>query len=307
MSADQQRIAAIDCGTNTIRLLIADVADQKLTEVARSMYTNRLGQGLGATGQISAESLQRTRSALIDFRTAIAQFGPQAIRMVATSASRDASNSDDFVHLAEEIVGVAPEVISGDQEATLSFAGATSDLGDSVSRLVIDIGGGSTEFAVGDTVVRSSRSTDVGSVRLTEQYFKNDPPTFEQLAQARAEVSEAIAQARSRVDFDSAVEVVGVAGTITTMTAIALGLETYDSQAIHRSMITASEIHHITSMLTTMDRDGRAAIPTMHPGRVDVIAAGAIILDSVITELGIDCVIASETDILHGIVLSIAS
>ncbi|MEO6956109.1 MAG: Ppx/GppA phosphatase family protein [Antricoccus sp.] len=307
MTASRARLAAIDCGTNTIRLLIADVADQKITEVCRSMYTNRLGQGLGATGQISAESLQRTRSALIEFRAAIDEFGPQAVRMVATSASRDASNRSDFVRLAEQIVGVAPEVITGDQEAALSFAGATSGLGDAVCRLVIDIGGGSTEFVIGDTVVRSSRSTDVGCVRLTEQYFKNDPPTPDQLAHARAAVTAAIAQARSQVDFDSALEVVGVAGTITTMTAIALGIETYDSKAIHRSTIKASEIRDIASKLTTLGHDERAAIPTMHPGRVDVIAAGAVILEAVVTELGIDSVIASETDILHGIVLSIVS
>lgn len=306
MTAQPLRVAAIDCGTNTIRLLIADVADRTVTEICRAMHTNRLGQGLDSSGRISTESLERTRLALVEFRASIDEYRPARIRMVATSASRDAQNRDDFVQLAQDVVGVLPEVISGDQEAALSFAGATSGLGGAERKLVIDIGGGSTEFVVGDTAVIAGCSTDIGCVRLTERYFQNDPPTSDQLEQVRVAARIAIAEARRDVDLDSAGEVIGVAGTITTVAAMALGLESYDPAAIHQSSISAAKIHQITAMLTIYDHDERAAIPVMHPGRVDVIAAGAIILEEIVNELGIDSVIASETDILHGIALSLA-
>ncbi len=301
-----RRVAAIDCGTNTIRLLIGDVADGRVQEVCRLMETNRLGAGLGATGMISVEAMQRSAAALEVFAAQIDRLQPDALRMVATSASRDARNSGDFVELARATVGVPPEVISGQEEAQLSFAGATVGLDPSVCRLVIDIGGGSTEFVVGDTAVRGSHSTDMGCVRLTERHLKHDPPNAAELVAARSDVLAAINEARERVDIASATRLVGVAGTVTTIAAIALELPAYDAAAIHQSVITAPQIADITEMLTRADFATRRDIPVMHPGRVDVIAAGALILDTIMRELGFDALTASETDILHGIALSIA-
>ncbi len=301
-----RRVAAIDCGTNTIRLLIGEVADGRVHELCRLMETNRLGAGLGATGMISAEALQRSAAALEVFAGHIDRLQPDAVRMVATSASRDARNSGDFVELARATVGVSPEVITGQEEAQLSFAGATVGLDPGVCRLVVDIGGGSTEFVVGDRAVQGSHSTNMGCVRLTERHLKHDPPTAAELAAARADVLAAINEARAQVDVTSATQIVGVAGTVTTIAGIALALPAYDAVAIHQSVVTAAQIRDITEMLTRADFATRRDIPVMHPGRVDVIAAGALILDTIMQELDFDELTASETDILHGIALSIA-
>jgi len=301
-----RRVAAIDCGTNTIRLLIGEVDDGKVHELCRLMETNRLGEGLGATGLISRAALQRSASALEAYAAQIAHFAPEAVRMVATSASRDARNSADFVELATTTVGVPPEVISGEEEAQLSFAGATVGLDPGVRRLVIDIGGGSTEFVVGDGGVQGSHSTNIGCVRLTERHLHDDPPSDAQLAAARDDVLVAIDEARQRVDLSGAAQLVGVAGTITTVAGIALDLPAYDASRIHRSVLTSRQVADITQMLTHVDAATRRAIPVMHPGRVDVIAAGAVILDTIVGELGFSEITASETDILHGIALSIA-
>ncbi|PRZ41953.1 exopolyphosphatase/guanosine-5'-triphosphate,3'-diphosphate pyrophosphatase [Antricoccus suffuscus] len=300
-----RRVAAIDCGTNTIRLLIGDVVDGRVVELCRLMETNRLGAGLGATGLISAEALDRSAVALSSFAVQIEKFQPETVRMVATSASRDARNSGDFIELARASVGVRPEVITGREEAQLSFAGATVGLDPSVRRLVIDIGGGSTEFVVGDREVRGSHSTDMGCVRLTERHLKHDPPTADELTAVRSDVVVAIDEARGQVDFDDAAQIVGVAGTVTTIAGIALGLPAYDAAAIHQSVVSAAQIAEITEMLTRADFATKRDIPVMHPGRVDVIAAGALILDTVMQELEFAELTASETDILHGIALSI--
>lgn len=301
-----RRVAAIDCGTNTIRLLIGEVDDGQVHELCRMMETNRLGEGLDTTGMISPAALERSAAALRTYAAQITRFAPDAVRMVATSASRDARNRADFIELARQTVGVSPEVISGADEAQLSFAGATVGLDPAVCRLVIDIGGGSTEFVVGDSGVRGACSTDIGCVRLTERHLHDDPPTPAQLAAARDDVLAAIEQARGHVDLSAATELVGVAGTITTVAGIALGLSAYDASRIHHSVVSARQVADITRMLTRADTDTRRAIPVMHPGRVDVIAAGAVILDTIVGELGFPEIIASETDILHGIALSIA-
>ena len=301
-----RRVAAIDCGTNTIRLLIGDVADGRVHELCRLMETNRLGAGLGATGMIGPEAMQRSASALETFAAQIERFQPDALRMVATSASRDARNSADFVELARATVGVPPDVITGQEEAQLSFAGATVGLDPSIRRLVIDIGGGSTEFVVGDSAVLGSHSTNMGCVRLTERHLRHDPPHAEELAAARHDVSAAVEEARRHVDLSSATQLIGVAGTVTTIAAIALGLPAYDADAIHQSIVTSAQVANITEMLTHADFATRRDIPVMHPGRVDVIAAGALILDTIMRELDFGGLIASETDILHGIALSIA-
>lgn len=306
MTTGVRRVGAIDCGTNTIRLLIGEIRDGRVTELCRLMETNRLGEGLGAAGLISAEALQRSETALTHFAEKLAEFRPDAIRMVATSASRDAKNSDLFVALAKATVGVPPEVISGAEEAQLSFAGAMAGLDPSVSRVVIDIGGGSTEFVIGDHVVRGSHSTNMGCVRLTEQHLHHDPPTARELAAARSDVLAAIDEARQCVDFFGAQGIVGVAGTVTTIAAIALDLPAYDPAKIHQSVIPAARVRDIAGMLVRADHQTRHDIPVMDPGRVDVIAAGAVILDTILGELGFAEIMASETDILHGIAMSIA-
>lgn len=305
------RVAAIDCGTNTIRLLIAEVSTGpdgvELTGFSRQMTVVRLGEGIDRTGVISVEALRRTSVALADYAVQIAAARVDTVRMVATSASRDAKNGDEFIALTTEILGVAPEIISGAEEARLSFAGAIWGL-PAEPRMVVDIGGGSTEFVLGITDVEAANSTDVGAVRLTERHFADDPPTAAQVAAARADVRAVLLDVRRSLDVDEVQgrSLVAVAGTATTITAMALGLSAYDSAQIHRAVVSADRIREICSDLIRSDRATRAAIAVMHPGRVDVIAAGALILDEVISEFGFTSMMASESDILDGIALSLA-
>lgn len=309
------RVAAIDCGTNTIRLLIADLSTGldgvKLTELTREMTVVRLGEGIDRTGVISAEALRRTSVALANYAVQIADAHVDTVRMVATSASRDAKNGAEFIALTTEILGVAPEIISGDEEARLSFAGAIRGL-PSEPRMVVDIGGGSTEFVLGIGDVEAAISTDVGSVRLTERHFAADPPTAAQIAAARADIRAALLDVRRSLAVGDGVGVgigrslVAVAGTATTIVAIALGLSEYDSAQIHQSVVSADRIREICSDLIRADHATRTAIAVMHPGRVDVIAAGALILDELISEFGFTSIMASESDILDGIALCLA-
>ena len=301
------RTAGIDCGTNSIRLLVADVADDRLVDVVREMRVVRLGQGVDRTGRLAPEALERTRAALADYATTIRDTGAERVRMVATSATRDAQNRDEFVAMVQRELGVAPEVITGAEEAELSFAGAASVLdltGGPV--LVADIGGGSTELVRGGDGPLRSFSMDVGCVRMTERHLHDDPPTPAQIAATVADLRAAIAEAREHVPLDADATFIGVAGTVTTIAAIALGLEGYDPEAIHGSTITAGQVADVTARLLAMTREQRAALPVMHPGRVDVIGGGALVLRTLLEEIGAPAVIASEHDILDGIALSIA-
>jgi exopolyphosphatase/guanosine-5'-triphosphate,3'-diphosphate pyrophosphatase len=303
------RVAAIDCGTNSIRLLIADVDDMGLHDVVRRMEVVRLGAGVDRTGRLSDEGLVRTFAALDDYAGEIRQHGADRVRMVATSATRDAANRDAFVAGVVDRLGVPPEVVTGEEEAQLSFVGATRELGARSGLeppyLVCDIGGGSTEFVLGDTDgVRGAMSVDVGCVRMTERHLADDPPSAAQVAAARADVTAAVQQAADVVDFAEARTLVGLAGSVTTVVAIALELSEYDAQRIHHARISAADVHAITERLLGMRRDERAAIPVMHPGRVDVIGAGALVLDTVVVVGGFDAVVASEHDILDGIAYS---
>jgi exopolyphosphatase / guanosine-5'-triphosphate,3'-diphosphate pyrophosphatase len=302
------RAAAIDCGTNSIRLLIADVAGSRLTDVVREMRVVRLGQGVDRTGRLAPEALERTRVALADYAAAIRAHRVERVRMVATSASRDAENRDEFVAMVQHELGVPPEVISGQEEAELSFAGAASVLDFAAGPvLVADIGGGSTELVRGgeDAPLRAY-SMDVGCVRMTERHLRDDPPTAEQVAATVADLRAAIAEARGHVPLDPDVTLVGVAGTVTTIAAIALGLDRYDPDAIHGSTITAGQVGEVTERLLRMTHEQRAALPVMHPGRVDVIGGGALVLRTLVEEIGVDELIASEHDILDGIALRLA-
>ncbi|MFF3261274.1 Ppx/GppA phosphatase family protein [Streptomyces sp. NPDC002932] len=311
------RVAAIDCGTNSIRLLVADAdpATGEFTELDRRMEIVRLGQGVDRTGRLAPEALERTFAACRRYAAVIKEHGAEKVRFVATSASRDAENRDDFVRGVLDILGVEPEVISGDQEAEFSFAGATKELAgrDDLAKpyLVVDIGGGSTEFVVGDDRVRAARSVDIGCVRMTERHLSRDgavidPPTRDAADAIRADVAAALDLAGNSVPLTGAGTLVGLAGTVTTVAAIALGLEEYDSAAIHHSRVSLERVREITGRLLSSTHAERAAIGAMHPGRVDVIASGALILLAVMERTGAREVVVSEHDILDGIGWSIA-
>ncbi|MFD5192971.1 exopolyphosphatase [Streptomyces sp. NPDC058357] len=311
------RVAAIDCGTNSIRLLVADVdpSTGELVELDRRMEIVRLGQGVDRTGRLAPEALERTFAACRQYAAVIEEHGARRVRFVATSASRDAENRDEFVRGVLEILGVEPEVISGDQEAEFSFTGATKELAgrDHLAKpyLVVDIGGGSTEFVVGDDHVRAARSVDIGCVRMTERHLVRDgvvtdPPAPAQIDAIRADIDAALDLAEESVPLTGAGTLVGLAGTVTTLAAIALGLDAYDSEAIHHSRISFDRVQEITGRLLGSTHAERAAIGAMHPGRVDVITSGALILLAVMKRTGAREVVVSEHDILDGIGWSIA-
>ncbi|MGW7516715.1 Ppx/GppA phosphatase family protein [Streptomyces sp. NPDC054796] len=313
------RVAAIDCGTNSIRLLIADLDPEtgELTDLDRRMEIVRLGQGVDRTGRLAPEALERTFAACRAYAKAIRERGvpTERLRFVATSASRDAENRDEFVRGVVDILGVEPEVITGDQEAQFSFTGATKELTGRADLerpfLVVDIGGGSTEFVVGDTSVRAARSVDVGCVRMTERHLTHDgeiteTPTPDQIRAIRDDIAAALDEAAQTVPLTEARTLVGLAGTVTTLAAIALGLDSYDSAAIHHSRLSYARAREITGRLLSATHEARAAIPVMHPGRVDVINAGALVLLAVMERIGAEEVVVSEHDILDGIAWSLA-
>ena len=315
------RVAAIDCGTNSIRLLVADVTTGTdgtlaLRDVHREMRIVRLGQGVDASGVLAPEALERTRVALADYTAAVRRQGAERVRMVATSATRDAANRDDFFGMVRDTLGVDAEVISGDEEATLSFVGAVGDLDpDDGPFVVVDVGGGSTELVVGEladgkATVTAARSVDVGSVRITERCLHGDPPTADEVAQAGSVASGILDEAFAAVPVDTVRTWVGVAGTITTLSAVALGLPSYDPDAVHLSRLTGDDLHRVAGKLLGLSRADRGRHGAIHPGRIDVIGGGALIVDVLARELreraGITELVVSEHDILDGIARSIA-
>ena len=304
------RIAGIDCGTNSVRLLLADVVDGVGVDVLREMRIVRLGQDVDRTGMLAPEAIERTRLALVDYAALIASHGASRVRMCATSASRDASNRADFVAMVRDVLGVEPEVVSGDEEAALSFSGATRslrgrpDLALAEPLLVMDLGGGSTELVLGTDHVLAGRSVDIGCVRLTERHLRSDPPTPAEIEAATADVDAALALAAETVPLAQARTLVGLAGSVTTVAAVALGLSRYDPDRIHHARIPTAQVREVADRLLGMTRAERAALPVMHPGRVDVIGAGALVLATVLERLGLPEVVVSEHDILDGIVWS---
>jgi exopolyphosphatase/guanosine-5'-triphosphate,3'-diphosphate pyrophosphatase len=324
---DPQRVAAIDCGTNSLRLLIADInpASHQLTDVQRRMEIVRLGQGVDATGRLAPDALTRTFAMLGEYARAIADSGATNVRLVATSATRDASNAEEFTAGVQRILGVDPEVITGADEAYLSFSGATAELDigsqpgapESPGRpeppfLVVDIGGGSTEFVFGEADADSQHglsalSVNIGCVRLTERYLHDDPPRRDQAAAAIEDIDAALATVAESVPAERARTLVGLAGSVTTLTAIALGLTAYDPARIHHARISARRVHDVAADLLTRNHAQRAAMTVIHPGRVDVIGAGALILDRVMNRFGFGEMVASEHDILDGIAWSIVT
>jgi exopolyphosphatase/guanosine-5'-triphosphate,3'-diphosphate pyrophosphatase len=299
------RVAAIDCGTNSIRLLIADIDGATLTDVSRRMEIVRLGQGVDRTGMLDPAALERTLKMLRGYADEIESSGASLVRMVATSATRDASNRDDFVRGVRDVFGVDPEVVTGDEEAALSFAGATRELSSGAPYLVVDIGGGSTEFVLGDDSVLAAISVDIGCVRLTERHLHDDPALDAQIVAATADIDSALSTVRNVVWVDRARTLVGLAGSVTTVAAIALELPEYDAARIHHSRLSTAQVRAVTDRLLGMSHDERAALSVMHPGRVDVIAAGALILATLMERFGFTEVVVSEHDILDGIAWSL--
>ena len=300
------RVAAIDCGTNSIRLLIADVQGDNFREVIRDMEIVRLGQGVDQTGEFHPDAISRTLAAVDKFANEITKRGVEKIRFCATSATRDAKNRDLFINGVKARLGVTPEVISGEEEAALSFAGATKDLPNSISPfLVIDIGGGSTEFVLGAQKVAQAKSVNIGCVRMSERHFKSDPATQSEIESARKDIQSAINQAAQVVDIKAAKSLIAVAGTATTVAAAALELPVYDRYAIHLSRISAEQTHEVSERFLKLTRKERAALGYMHPGRVDVIGAGSLVLSEIIKAVGAKEFIACESDILDGIAFSL--
>ena len=301
------RVAAIDCGTNSIRLLIADITGGNFKEVLRTMEIVRLGQGVDQNKSFHPDAIARTLSAVEKFAQLIASKGVEKIRFCATSATRDASNRELFTNGVKKILGVEVEVIPGEQEAALSFIGATKELPRSDGPfLVVDIGGGSTEFVFGSEKVEFAKSVNIGCVRMSERHLNLQPPTMAQIAEAIIDIDLAITQAAKVVPISQAKSLVAVAGTATTVAAAALKLAEYDRYLIHLSRISAPSVHQVAAMFQSMNKDQIAALGYMHPGRVDVITAGALVLSRIMAATGASEFIASESDILDGIAWSLS-
>lgn len=301
------QVAAIDCGTNSIRLLIADISDGNFKEVVREMEVVRLGQGVDVNKAFHPDAIARTLSAVEKYARQIKDNDVEKIRFCATSASRDATNRDIFIDGVRDILGVEVEVISGEEEAALSFAGATKELSQSNAPfLVVDIGGGSTEFVIGSTKVESAKSVNIGCVRMSERHFTQQPPTSAQLHAAISDIDQAIAIAAKDVQITTAQTLVAVAGTATTIAAAALELDSYDRYAIHLARISAEKVFQVAAKLQSLNRDEIAKLGYMHPGRVDVITAGALVLSRVMAATGAAEFVASESDILDGMAWKLA-
>ena len=300
-------MAAIDCGTNSIRLLIADISSGNFREIYRTMEIVRLGAGVDKNKSFDPAAIERTLKATAQFSEEIARRGVTAIRFCATSATRDAQNRHLFIDGVREILGVEPEVISGEEEARLSFAGAVSEMHPSDAPfLVIDIGGGSTEFVLGNSEVKAAKSVNIGCVRMSERHFSTAPVAPTNIEEAIVDIDKAIAEAAEVVPLKEARTLIAVAGTATTVAAAALELVEYDRYAIHLSRISAAKTSVVSQRFLAMTRDEIASLGYMHPGRVDVIAAGALVLDRIMKATGAKEFVASERDILDGMAWSIA-
>ncbi|NUR95459.1 MAG: Ppx/GppA family phosphatase [Kribbellaceae bacterium] len=298
------RVAAVDCGTNSIRLLIADVVDGELAEVDRRMTIVRLGQGVDASGAFAPEALERVFAAAEDFAAVVQSQAVSRIRFVATSAARDVSNRDAFLDGIEQRLGVRPEIITGQEEAELSFRGATTALDLPQPYLVTDIGGGSTELVLGDASgVRAAQSLGIGSVRLTERHVTTDPTSAAELAAITQDIDALLDT--TTVPLAEAHALIAVAGTATTVAAVALNLPEYDRTAVHHARLTKAQLRATTTWLTESTHEDRAKVHSIHPGRVDVIGAGALILQRLVDRLPIETLTVSEHDILDGVALSL--
>jgi exopolyphosphatase/guanosine-5'-triphosphate,3'-diphosphate pyrophosphatase len=300
------QVAVIDCGTNSIRLLIAEISGSNFKEVIRTMEIVRLGQGVDENKAFHPDAINRTLSAVKSFKEIIDENKVDKIRFCATSATRDAMNRNLFIDGVRDILNVQVEVIPGEEEAALSFTGATYQLDQgSGPFLVVDIGGGSTEFVYGDKKVISAKSVNIGCVRMSERHLTNQPPTMDQIASAIVDIDIAITQAAVSVPINSAKSLIAVAGTATTVAAAALDLSKYDRDLIHLSKISADKVHKVAQMFQSMNKSEISALPYMHEGRVDVITAGSLVLSRVMAATGAAEFVASESDILDGMAFSL--
>ena len=302
------RVAAIDCGTNSIRLLIADINGANFREINREMEIVRLGQGVDQNKAFHPDAIARTLGATEKFAQEITRRGVEKIRFCATSATRDASNRAIFIDGVQSILGVEPEVISGEEEAALSFAGATREFqGRGAPYLVIDIGGGSTEFVFGREKVEFAKSQNIGCVRMSERHFSYIPPHRDEIEKAIADIDGAIRGAADVVPIHEATTLIAVAGTATTVAAAALDLDSYDRYAIHLAHISSEKTYEISERFLSMSREEIASLPYMHPGRVDVIGAGSLVLSRILKFSNASEFVASESDILDGMAWSLAN
>ena len=300
------QVAVIDCGTNSIRLLIAEISGSNFKEVIRTMEIVRLGQGVDENKAFHPDAINRTLLAVKSFKEIIDRNNVDKIRFCATSATRDASNRNIFIDGVRDILNIQVEVIPGEEEAALSFTGATYQLDQgSGPFLVVDIGGGSTEFVYGDKKVISAKSVNIGCVRMSERHLTNQPPTMDQIASAIVDIDIAITQAAVSVPINSAKSLIAVAGTATTVAAAALDLSKYDRDLIHLSKISADKVHKVAQMFQSMNKSEISALPYMHEGRVDVITAGSLVLSRVMAATGAAEFVASESDILDGMAFSL--
>jgi exopolyphosphatase/guanosine-5'-triphosphate,3'-diphosphate pyrophosphatase len=300
------QVAVIDCGTNSIRLLIAEISGSTFKEVIRTMEIVRLGQGVDENKAFHPDAINRTLSAVKSFKEIIDKNKVDKIRFCATSATRDASNRNLFIDGVRDILNVQVEVTPGEEEAALSFTGATYQLDQGNGPfLVVDIGGGSTEFVYGDKKVISAKSVNIGCVRMSERHLTNQPPTMDQIASAIVDIDIAITQAAVSVPINSAKSLIAVAGTATTVAAAALDLSKYDRDLIHLAKISADKVHKVAQMFQSMNKSEISALPYMHEGRVDVITAGSLVLSRVMAATGATEFVASETDILDGMAFSL--
>jgi len=305
------RVAAIDCGTNSLRLLVADVdpAAGRLSDVDRRLEIVRLGQGVDATGRLAADALARTLRVLRSYQRIIEEASASAIRMVATSATRDAVNAGEFVAGVRDILAIEPEVLSGEDEARLSFIGATAELAGTMTGpyLVTDIGGGSTEFVLGDPgAMTAAVSVNIGCVRMTERHLHHDPPGEDEIKAARADINAALDEVARQIPVTAARTLVGLAGSVTTVAALDIGLDAYEAEKIHHSRVSVEAVRAVTASLLAQTRAERARLAVMHPGRVDVIAGGALVLTQIMERFGFGEVLVSEHDILDGLAWSLA-
>jgi exopolyphosphatase/guanosine-5'-triphosphate,3'-diphosphate pyrophosphatase len=300
------QVAVIDCGTNSIRLLIAETSGSTIKEVIRTMEIVRLGQGVDENKAFHPDAINRTLLAVKSFKEIIDRNNVDKIRFCATSATRDASNRNIFIDGVRDILNIQVEVIPGEEEAALSFTGATYQLDQgSGPFLVVDIGGGSTEFVYGDKKVISAKSVNIGCVRMSERHLTNQPPTMDQIASAIVDIDIAITQAAVSVPINSAKSLIAVAGTATTVAAAALDLSKYDRDLIHLAKISADKVHKVAQMFQSMNKSEISALPYMHEGRVDVITAGSLVLSRVMAATGAVEFVASESDILDGMAFSL--
>jgi len=300
------QVAVIDCGTNSIRLLIAETSGSTIKEVIRTMEIVRLGQGVDENKAFHPDAINRTLLAVKSFKEIIDRNNVDKIRFCATSATRDASNRNIFIDGVRDILNIQVEVIPGEEEAALSFTGATYQLDQgSGPFLVVDIGGGSTEFVFGDKKVISAKSVNIGCVRMSERHLINQPPTMDQIASAIVDIDIAITQAAVSVPINSAKSLIAVAGTATTVAAAALDLSKYDRDLIHLAKISADKVHKVAQMFQSMNKSEISALPYMHEGRVDVITAGSLVLSRVMAATGAVEFVASESDILDGMAFSL--